>query len=111
MSTKQDLKTAIIEKKIIIFQYNGYNRIAEPYHFGKLVRTPNSALIIPSRDNHMLCYQISGTSQKGKMGYKAMDISKIKNLKIDETQNFIKRDDYKSNDLKWKIEYGVDSNR
>jgi hypothetical protein len=108
MSTREDLKTAIDQKNIIIFQYDGHCRIAEPYHLGKIIRTPKSHPIIPPRDNHMLCYQIKGTSKKGKMGYKVMDIGKIENLKINETQNFIIRDDYNSSDRKWEIEYGVE---
>lgn len=105
-SMKERLKSAIDQQKIITFFYNKHHRIAEPYHYGKLIKTPNAYAINPPRKNYLLCYQIGGGSETRKMGYKAMDINKIKELSCLNKQ-FIIREDYKPHDPKWEREYGV----
>jgi len=46
--------SALIDKKIIIFQYDGFERICEPHVFG-----------VANGKKQLLCYQIAGGTRRG----------------------------------------------
>lgn len=107
MGIKKSIKQAISQRSLVSFKYKGYARTAEPYHYGKLLKNPNNIPIHPAKPDQFLCFQISGFSKSGKMGYKAMDLHLLKNLQIIEKIHFKVRSAYNPNDQRWEIEYGV----
>ena len=114
MSIKDDLKIAIDARNTISFNYKGHSRVAEPYHYGVPVMTPQYKLIKKPPVDSLLCYQIGVTSNshltKGKpLTYRMMALNEISNLRINENEKFNIRSDYDPNDRKWRIEYGVAS--
>ena len=107
MIIKEKLKSAIDARNIISFQYKGHHRIAEPYHYGDLIRTPKHDPINPPKENYFFCYQTGGTSASGKIDdYKTMDLKLIINFKI-EKETFEVRDNYDPESRQWDIMYGV----
>lgn len=77
MNAKSDLiENAIEFKKIITFDYDGYDRKAQPHHYG----------VLKGKDQ-LQAYQIGGSSKGGKpIGWKNFEIAKIENLSLDDTR-------------------------
>lgn len=82
-----DLTFAIQNQLTIKVNYDGGDRIIEPHCYG-LARTSNVLL---------RAYQTSGYSSTRKLGWKLLDISKIRSVEVLD-QNFNVRFDYKRND-------------
>lgn len=62
--------TAIAEKKIIEFDYNGYHRIAEPHVYGTF-----------GGKYELLIFQIGGGSSTGRIpNWRRVKLSKVSNL-------------------------------
>lgn len=82
-----DLIFAIQNRLTVKITYDGGDRIIEPHCYG-LARTSNILL---------RAYQTSGYSSTRKLGWKLLDISKIRSFEVLD-QNFSVRFDYKRND-------------
>ena len=82
-----DLIFAIQNSLTVKINYEGGDRILEPHCFG-LARTNN---------NLLRAYQTSGYSSTRKLGWKLLDVKKIRSFEILD-QTFSVRYDYKRND-------------
>lgn len=70
-SSIDDIILAIVEKSILSFEYDGFERICEPHIFG-----------ITNRKNQVLCYQTGGGSRRGGIPqWRRFDIAGIAHLK------------------------------
>jgi hypothetical protein len=78
---------AIKQKRVIEFLYDGEIRVVEPHCYG-----------VTTKGNEAVrCFQISGYSSSGTMGWKLYDLSKVEDIQIlDET--FSIRPGYKRGD-------------
>lgn len=65
------IREAMSEKKLLAFDYDGYNRIAEPHVYGR-----------KSDQNGMLVFQIGGQSSTGNLDWKIMYMKKMTNMKV-----------------------------
>ena len=66
---------AIHEKKLLRFEYHGYDRIAEPHIYGS--RNGRAGILV---------YQVRGKSSSKKLGWRCMYLDKMYNVSIlDET--------------------------
>lgn len=82
-----DIKEAIRNQNLIMFDYDGESRTAEPHCYG-LTTKGNEAI--------RAC-QVDGYSSSGQMGWKLYDLAKADNIEIlDET--FEVRSSYKRGD-------------
>lgn len=88
MGSKSRLCTAIRNKRVIEFSYDGKERTVEPYCFG-----------LSTAGNKVLRgFQISGRSISGKVpAWKLFKVRKIRNLIVLE-KHFDKRSRYRRND-------------
>lgn len=74
MSTIDEIiRKAIIEKRILDCDYDGYHRVIEPHVYG-----------IKDGKYSILAYQVEGESSSGQIGWKRMFVEKLQNLKITE---------------------------
>jgi hypothetical protein len=74
-TTDEMIRHTISEKKLLMFDYNGYCRVAEPHVYGR-----------KGCKNGMLVYQIRGQSSSGQLEWKIMYTKKMTNMRIlDET--------------------------
>lgn len=100
MKTQDTLDKALKNLHTVKFEYDGFERIVEPYHYG-----------IFGKDRHLHCYQINGGSKTGNVpGWKNFKIDTIKNIKIND-ELFSPRDAYNASGSKYKdimnsIDYG-----
>lgn len=85
---KQEVSSAIAEKRMLELRYHGYNRTVEPHAYGR----------DKSGDEILRCYQTSGGSESGeRVGWKLLKIADayaVHGLK----QEFRLRPEYKRND-------------
>ncbi|MCK4731896.1 MAG: hypothetical protein KAT65_05495 [Methanophagales archaeon] len=66
------IERAIREKKLVHFDYHGFNRIAEPHVYG-----------ITNRIKQFLGYQVDGGSSRGGIpDWRRFDLHEIKNLQV-----------------------------
>ena len=65
------IREAISEKKLLVFDYDGYHRIAEPHVYGR-----------KDNKNEILVYQIGGKSSTGELKWKRMEMRKIANMRV-----------------------------
>jgi predicted DNA-binding transcriptional regulator YafY len=80
--------SAIQNKFLIQFDYEGTDRVIEPHCYGVL-KNGNEAI---------RGYQVRGYSSSGKMGWKMFDLSKTTNLEVLEETFEDERDGYQRND-------------
>ena len=65
-----DIIKAILERGILSFEYDGFERICEPHVFG-----------VTNKKNQVLCYQFGGGSRRGGIPqWRRFDISGISTL-------------------------------
>ncbi len=78
LESKHDLLLkAIHERKLISFEYQGKERIAEPHDYG-----------LQNGIERLLCYQVAGTSGSGRLpSWRLIDVAKIQKLKV-TSRNF-----------------------
>jgi hypothetical protein len=75
-----NIRTAIREKRIIRFYYNGYSRTAEPHIYG-----------MKDGKQQILVYQTAGGSSSGRLpNWRRMEVSNLSNL-IMTDQSFVGR--------------------
>lgn len=85
----QTICTAIKEKKLLSFHYNGHNRVVEPHAHG----------ISTAGNNCLRCYQVSGGSSSGKVpGWKMITTDNITGLTVSQDRFASPRDGYKKGD-------------
>ena len=65
------IREAISEKKLLVFDYNGYHRIVESHVYGR-----------KNDKNGILAYQIRGQSSSGGLGWRRMYMKKITNMRV-----------------------------
>lgn len=86
------IETAIKNKKIINFIYDGCTRSAAPHHWGIL-----------SQKYQLQAYQIAGESKtEAPIGWKNFEIDKIKNLSLD-THGFHPRKDHNPSNSNYSL--------
>jgi len=86
---RQTIITAIREKRILTFNYEGYHRVVEPHCFG-LTRAGNEAL---------RCYQVRGGSSSGNVpDWKMMTTDKITGLTLTQDVFLRPRPGYQKGD-------------
>lgn len=102
MDNQKILAEAIKNRYLISFNYKGHRRIAEPYHYGFLQKDSTA-----DNENYFLCYQIEGSSNGGKLGFKCMFLDLMSELEILPTRPFTPRKDYNPHDLRWNITFGI----
>lgn len=73
---ENDIITAILNKKIITFLYDGANRTCEPHIFG-----------LTNNKNQVLCYQIQGGSVRGGIPeWRRFDLGGISDLVVTDDE-------------------------
>lgn len=83
------IKTAIQNKQLLSFVYDGYSRVVEPHTYG-LDKKGHPAL---------RAYQIRGGSESGEyIGWKLFHVNEIRNLSVLQEHFTHARSDYKRND-------------
>lgn len=88
MKSKLDLiNQAITAKRVLAFEYEGYQREAQPHHSGVL-----------NGKKQLHAYQVAGGSQSEvPVGWKNFEINKIKHLSITDTIFSLRKDHHPFN--------------
>ena len=86
---EQIIKTAITERKVITFFYEGSERVVEPFCYGK-----------STKGNDVLrAFQIGGASSSGEpFGWKLYIVNEMSSISINESTFDNNRPDYNPND-------------
>ena len=65
------IREAISEKKLLVFDYDGFHRIVELHVYGR-----------KDDRNEILAYQVRGQSSTGELGWKRMYMNEITNMRV-----------------------------
>jgi len=88
---EKDILTALADKLILRFTYEGKPRTCEPHVYG-----------VANGKQQVLCYQLSGGSQRGGIPeWRRFDLTGIKNLRVTKTTFPGKRPVPKPHSLGW----------
>ncbi len=88
-SMNQTIVTAIKEKRLLSFTYDGYARVVEPHCYG----------ITTAGNEAIRCYQVRGGSSSGKVpDWRMMTIDSIRGLTLTQETFSLPRTGYKRGD-------------
>ena len=89
------IREAMSEKKLLVFDYDGYHRIVEPHVYG-----------MKNGRNGMLVNQVAGQSSQGVLGWRRMYLGNILNMRVLD-ENFQGQIEIKNEHSKWDFIYYI----
>lgn len=97
MSCTKDemIREAITEKKLLMFDYDGFHRIVEPHVYGR-----------KNNEDEILAYQTEGQSSSEELGWRRMSLNKISNMQILD-KKFPGKRDVTGNHSVWDVTYCI----